>query len=444
MRFAVIFKAHVWNETVERQFERLRSHVTHGDIYILGDGDAHHTVLPEGDHVVSYSQSDLDRIGLGQTGSFWANGDYQTILFFLDRPQYDYYVTLEYDVGVFADIDRIVERMHENNVDVIAEKLPNDIAHWPHLGCCIDFYNFHDIKPGLFCISFFSRALISAIYARRLQQVKRKRLLNTNLFPLGEAVMGSEAALSGLKSDLLRNYCGSLDHYHWNMGISEEMLAVLPHEDTFIHPLCDDDKVVRSNTTDDIVRVDDLLLLKAAHVKRLDFFARLYGLPENDDADRRRVIAVAAETLDEAPHIGFLKEKILRSGLIASQSSISDYSRHQGEAQDLLRAFPSGGYTIHTEREEGAFWRFDSAEPVFVRRIYVYDRADMQRWYQYVVKAADEFGREETLYASENFEFLGDLYWGPRIFDINRAITSFSIGTIGEGMLHLDSVIVTA
>ena len=443
MSYAVIFKAHFWDESVEKQFYQLKKNCPSADIFIVFDVDSgNQNQIPYGNNIIFVGARDLYDAGLDNSGGFWANGDYQTILFWLKKPSYDFYVSVEHDVGVFCSIDNIIDDMRKNNIDSVYGdlELERGAASWPHLGTTIDYYNFIDINPKLFCISFFSKAAVSAIYTRRLLQMKLKKSSNNSNFPLGEAVMGSEPALSGLKEKNLLRYCDNLDNYHWNQGVPYKYVEQFVNGNTFVHPVTSNNKVISSNTTDDITKIDSKLLLKAAMVAETEFFINLLSLPNNSYQDKQELIKLAKETLSENENNKFFFHRTITEGFVSCQSSISAYSRHNSEHADVVSSIPKGKFSNHTNEEENPFFRINFSEKKFVSKAYIYDRPDISRYYTYEISSGSE-GEKEILYKSEYNEKLGDIYIGPKIININKEIDFLNISIVGYGIIHLDSII---
>ncbi|WP_139064469.1 hypothetical protein [Gluconobacter morbifer] len=244
MKYAVIFKCHQWNDIIEETFNQMRKFVLNGDVYIQIDNT-------NGDLNINYdkihiiNKNTIEEIGLPTSGGFWYNGDYSTILFFLDKINYDYYVTLEYDVFVSNSIDDIVNIMKENHIDVIGQQLPPAVG--PHLKDCLPYYGINIVEKSLFCISFFSKLAVSCFYSRRLSQSKIREKYKLEEWPIGEAVMRTECKISDLKYADLEDFCDNLDHYDWNKGSLIDYAREIAKEKTFIHPVSNLDKFIKTN-----------------------------------------------------------------------------------------------------------------------------------------------------------------------------------------------------
>lgn len=442
--YAVLFKAHYWNDDVQKQFDRLKASCREGHIYVALDAKCHPIDYPPSEAVFWISEVDLNAIGLYNHNGWWYNGDLPSILFFIKNPSYRFVVAVEYDVGIFHDIDSIVSDMYENNIDAIYHNLPEDLSQWPNLSSAIDYYNFRDIRHALFCISFFSRQALSCLYARRLVQQSLKDKFNLDTWPIGEAVMASEVNLSNLKYRKLSDYCSNLDNYNWNKGIIEELISFINPVNTFIHPISGAEKCVLSNTTPDIKKVDELVLIKASLVKRLDFYGLIYHFSNNTDNDRDLVLASARENLISVPSAKFLFGKILSLGASAYQSSESIYSRNPGEANNALVPLPGADYSFHTDFEDAPWWEVDLGEHHFVETIHIFDREDVRRSHHLIVFGGISQNDMLELYRNDGSRPIPGLNSGGLIINCGKILRFVRVSLTEPGMLHLNSVIISA
>lgn len=444
MNFAVLFKTHFWDEDVARQYERLCENCRWGHVYVLIDRKNGKLDIPEHVKTVYVGGIELSQYGLPDIGGFWFNGDYQTIVFYLQNPLYDFYVSLEYDVATFNNIDTIVEDMYKNKIDSIYENINIPLSRWPHTFTGIDYYNFRDIKKGLFCISFFSRRAMSALYQRRLYLAAMHEKAGYDTWPIGELVMASEVGLSSLKAVPLIDYCSNLDDYEWNRGCTEDYIRHINPRNTFVHPVSNNKKCVASNTTDDVNRVDSKLLLKASFVKSLEFYAKLYSLRKNTEEDRERVYREAVENLQDVPSAAFLYEPNISHGKSAFQSSAQrHYSMSANDAERALALLPGGRFSFHTNDEEHPWWYVDLGSEIFIKKIYIFDREDIDRSRTLGVACGNDLDELRTIFKNDGTTYIGGIQWGGLILELNAVARYVKIFLTKPGMLHLDSVIIT-
>lgn len=440
----MLFKTHVWNEDVQRQFDRVCQSCRSGHVFLVLDANNRPIPVPPGANAVWFSDVDMETYGLYNYGGWWFNGDYQTILFFLKYPEYQYYVSLEYDVAVFNDLDAIVEDMSRNDIDAVYTEIPETISRWPHVFSTIDYYNFRDIHYGLFCISFLSRAMLSCLYSRRLAHDVLRRRLNLHTWPQGEAVLGSEALLSGLKTRDLKEYCDSLSDYHWNRGCTEAYVDLIAPQRTFVHPVAGVQKCISTNMTSDIRQIDDTLMTKAWLLGRLDFYSHLYHLPDNSEADRARVLEEARVTLADRPEARFLFQRSLTTDASASQSSESGYSRRQGEAVDAFRVLPSGMYAFHTDFEDAPWWLADLHEVHEIDTVVIFDREDVSRSEHLVVEVGETLDDMQVVFRRDGHGSIGGIRSGGLYVTCERPARFVRISLDQPGMLHLDAIYISA
>ncbi|QDH17187.1 hypothetical protein [Swingsia samuiensis] len=443
MSYAVLFKCYDWNVNIEKQFMRVKENCDFGDVFIVFDVDQGNlNKVPSQYQVFCVSERDLSDVGLARTGGIWLYSEYLIILFWLKNIHYDYYISLDSSVGVYSNLDFIIQKMEENNIDSLSHDIDTDIGHWPHLGSSIDYYDFKDIDPKLFFISFFSRAAISTIYTKRLIQKKKKVEQNNNTFPVSEVVLGSEIKIMGLKEDKLINYCDNLENYHWNRGIPIQYADEFAEGQTFIYPLLSEDGVISSNTTPDIKKIDDVIIKKAILLNSTYFYIKIYNLKDNTEEDKNYILDTIKNNLKEDSSNGyFFKEKIL-DGFVVRQSSRSEYSDPYSSEKDVISSVPKGRYNHHTNEETNPFIEVEFFNANDVSEIYLYDRPDIIREYLYKIDYICENGFIITAYQSSHIERLGDIVSGPKVININEKIRSIRISIIGKGMLHLDSIII--
>lgn len=274
--YAVIFKTHSWSQIIEDLFLQLKKNVSGGDLYIQIDNTNINDEINIDFEKISYINEEMiENIGLPRNGSFWWNGDYATILFFLENPNYDYYVSIEYDVFVSNSIDNIVNIMENEGIDIVGQKILGPLG--DHLKDCVPYYGINTAEKSLFCISFFSKLAISCIYSRRLAHSKIKKKFNLSEWPIGEAVMGTEFKLSNLEYRDLVHFCDNLDHYDWNKGSMLDYAKHVATKSTFIHPVSDSNKFSRTNF-DMLGKINDQLLQKVRFSKDPKLFFSAYHL----------------------------------------------------------------------------------------------------------------------------------------------------------------------
>lgn len=260
MKTAILFKTHIWDEVVERNFLRCKRYGKESDIYILLDPAAG-AIIPEPycneDRIFLIPYSNIEKLGFehgidNQRSGYWYNGDYHQHLFILDHPDYDYICTIENDVSAHTSFNMIFKRMNEDGVDVIYYPQTQPNTQWSHLEGSVGYSDTtRYIHKGLFCVAFFSRRAAFHVFRRRLEMSTLRRKKQLKGWPIGETVMVHELVENGMTAAALSEYCDHLDMYDWSP-------CFLPVEDdvvqgrTFVHPVTAlNDKFINSNFQQD-------------------------------------------------------------------------------------------------------------------------------------------------------------------------------------------------
>ncbi|MEN3168790.1 hypothetical protein [Gluconobacter sp. OJB] len=434
MKYAVIFKCHQWNDLIEEMFAQMKEFVLNGDIYIQIDNtNGDFNVNFDKIHVINEKM--IEEIGLPKHGGFWYNGDYSTILFFLDNSNYDYYVTIEYDVFVSNSIDDIVNSMKENYIDVIGQQLPPAVG--PHLKDCIPYYGVNIVEKSLFCISFFSKLAVSCFYSRRLSQSKVREKYALKEWPIGEAVMRTECKISDLNYADLEEFCDNLDHYDWNKGSLIDYAREASKEKTFVHPVSNAEKFVKTNFPS--VREDyDRLYEKIKKSKNQMLFSVFYN--NVDDSFDKKIILEDYRNIFKENSLPHINENIISIGKTCSQSSTCSYSYSQDESSRALNIFPRYGHSIHTDSQENPWWMLDIGESKFVRNIYFFDRPELDgsRTRNLKISVGEIKENMKTVFYNDSDVKL----WNIKI-EVLEKIRFVKIHIEGYGLLNFDTVIVT-
>lgn len=443
MSYAAFFKTHKWDDIIERQYNRVRENVSFGDVYILFD-TTHSCAdnIPEKyrERVVSINTKDIFFLGLPELGSFWFNGDYSSIIAFTKKPEYEYYCFIEYDVFTNKNIDEIFVKMQEDKIDIIGEDIKTPNYNWPHISSCCEYYDdLGKVKKSLFCVGFFSRRALVAFYARRLEQKEICDRLNLDYVPIGEAVMTTEAELSGLTYENLHNFCDNLEYYDWNNGCTEEMVSNIGIGETFIHPVYDYEKFVKSNFFMGQTKVSHNIIKKLKHVKDANVFSIAYYMRDNTDEDRENIFNIFKENM--SGDYAYLNDEIVSYGKKATQSSFSDYSVSSEEAARALNLIPRNTYSFHTDQEQNPWWLLDLEDEILVKDIYLFDRPDVGgfRSQNLQVLIGEDLENMKVIFENPGQDILSNVK-----IPVNAVIRYVKCMVNSYSILHLDTVIVTS
>jgi len=243
--YAVLFRTHIWDEYVERQYQRLRATVGRGDLYILVDETSRPVSIPH-PNVVSHTQSSVLALGLSGAGHgnmLWFNGDYPLYFFFQQHDNYDFYIMTEYDVAVQRPLDDIVDRMACDGTDLVGVPNTEAVADWPLTHTCQDAYIHEEIKKCLICIAMFSNRAVRRLYERRVEMSHLQQAGVMRHWPYCEAFIPTEVARAGFKMAGLAEF-GPINHYDWSPAVIEADLPNLTGQ-AFVHPVLDAQRFVQ-------------------------------------------------------------------------------------------------------------------------------------------------------------------------------------------------------
>ena len=242
--YAVLFRTHVWDDFVERQYQRLRAKVGRGDLFILADETSRPLAIPH-PNVVSHTQAGVLALGLhggGHGNMLWFNGDYPLYYFYARHGAYDYYVMTEYDVGVQRNLDDVVDQVAGTGTDLVS--VPSEEPLEPWLArTCRDAYAPEEVRQCLICISVYSNRAIRRLYDRRLEMSGQQQAGQMPHWPYCEAFIPTEVARAGYKATDLSAF-GPISRYKWSPAVIEADLPILSQE-AFVHPVLDAQRFVQ-------------------------------------------------------------------------------------------------------------------------------------------------------------------------------------------------------
>ena len=245
--YAVIFRTHFWDDFTTRQFERVRRRVKSGDIYVLVDETRGRVEGIPCDAVFRLTDTEILQAGYpaaGEGSMQWYSGDIPLYLFAAKYTGYEYYVQLEYDAIINADLDEIITRLSKVGTDVVAEseEVPDDS--WAWRSTCESFYRRPEITHLLVCISMYSAKALSLLSSARLAQAARYKSEIGLQWPMCEGFIGTESRQQGLKVTQLAEL-GNVEYYRWWPPYSERH-ALGFSQSSFVHPVLEPRRLVPS------------------------------------------------------------------------------------------------------------------------------------------------------------------------------------------------------
>lgn len=188
----IAIRTHYWNSTVGMLARRIRGSCPNIRIVVLADesnGLINCDDFEKIGHTSDFSGFDLPAIPLNQ--SLWFNGDYPLYLIRKMLPDYSYYIMIENDVAVNADLTKIVNSIIDNDISFVACELSARDSRWDFYDSAKDHFN--EIYGCLLPFISVSGGLIDYLYEKRLQIWKKKSQYDGVSWPFCEAFIASSA-----------------------------------------------------------------------------------------------------------------------------------------------------------------------------------------------------------------------------------------------------------
>ncbi len=246
--YAVVFKTHVWDEFVARQFERYRAAIGQGDLYIVAD-ETNAAIGPiPYDRVIRTRNAELLELGLanafGKGGLIWWNTDYPNYLFYTLHSDYRYYMFVEYDSCVNIDIDEFLADIAKRQCDFVAlpTRQPKQSWYWTKFHEAV--YSFDEIRGSLNCISVYSNRALRQLFDRRRDMTLEHSAGRLTFWPGNEVFIATEIARAGYSSASLEEF-GDASGYEWHPPHLEDDLPDRTHL-AFLHPVLDRSRFIQS------------------------------------------------------------------------------------------------------------------------------------------------------------------------------------------------------
>ena len=246
--YAILFKTHFWDDFTRRQLARLSERSKHGRLFVVVDETAGPVRDIESDAVIRLNETRAIEYGLADAKTedslFWYNVDYCHYIAFDQHPDYDYYLTIEYDVALNLDIDELISAVARQRVDYVGHPITKPKYEWPWFKKHLKVYEEKDIVLALSCVAVFSNRAMRLLRQRRLDMTRQFQAGDLTFWPNNEAFLPTEIQLAGMRSKALSDY-GNASRYDWWPPTYEGDLAAMPDE-AFVHPVLAGARYVRS------------------------------------------------------------------------------------------------------------------------------------------------------------------------------------------------------
>ncbi len=248
-RYAVLFRVHMWDPFIERQYRRLLAQVSSGDVFIVANNTSGQCGAIEGLPFVTFTEGDLETMGYARAGAkggefLWYNVDYPLYFFRQRYPDYDYYILFEYDVVANVQFDELVATARTRGADLIGLTKGEPLEEWPFRASCDGIYTRTEVRKMLLPLGVFSRRAVDLLSERRLQLSDLFRAGRIDHWPYCEAFMPTELFLAGFGIDELSSY-GSTSSLDFAPAHLEDDLEALGSEG-FVHPVLDGPRYIAS------------------------------------------------------------------------------------------------------------------------------------------------------------------------------------------------------
>ncbi len=386
MRYAVLFKTHLWDDYSRRQLDRLRSICRLGTIFIFKDQTKSFESVDASEQVINASEGQCHALGLPLNppmNLFWYNNDFPLYFLFSRQAEFDYYVSIEYDVGCSVDLDDLIQRCQKDGLDCLAEPIRTPISEWHWASTGRDVYGADEpLHHSLFCFAVFSKRAVATLYKRRQEIGTRLHAGAISAWPYGELFMATEIANAGLSTRSLGAFC-DVSRYDWWPPILERGFVELTAP-ALAHPALDERRYIGSLLkfeTDLSAYFDPASVLR----NRLDLCDRDIYVPLLFAELRKRRLShlitrlqtEVAESDRERLHAHF---NVAR-GKRATQSSLSPWSKIadiHADAMGAVNGTITGGYGFHTGEDETPWWMVDLETVQAITEVRLFNRLDVR------------------------------------------------------------------
>lgn len=177
-------------------------------------------------------------------GLIWWNTDYPNYFMFEAVPDYDYYVSVEYDTCVNVSLDDLIAKVAGRGLDFVSLPTRQDLDSWywtkPHLGA----YARDDIRASLNCIAIYSNRAMRLLLARRRAMTLDLAAGRIGFWPGNEVFSATEISRAGYRTASLDEF-GDASGYEWHPPHLEDDLPYLSDR-AFLHPVLDQPRFIKS------------------------------------------------------------------------------------------------------------------------------------------------------------------------------------------------------
>ncbi len=247
MRVALIFRTHLWDDFVQRQFDRLGVAAKGCDRIVLVDETGGAVAGIPHDRVVRVTAQQFLDQGFARAGSgnlLWYNGDYPLYALPEQAPGYNLYVQTEYDAAINLPVFAFAEQVLAQGLDFVGLTKGQPTSEWFWLSSCTPAYPLDRILHQLICVSAFTPAAIAHLRQRRLAMSDDFRAGILSAWPMCEGFIPTELAAAGLRIGELSAFGDVADYDHWPPYLESDVET--ERAGSFVHPVLDAPRYVAS------------------------------------------------------------------------------------------------------------------------------------------------------------------------------------------------------
>ncbi len=452
MTYAVLLKCHFWDGFAKRQLDRLIDHAPGGDVFVVVNESA--GPVPGIDYdeskIIRVTEGSAKAVGLEHQSNhnmYWYSGDYHLHLMTRRYPDYDYYIVLEHDALIMSNMDELVRRMAEAQIDYASQPIREPLLTWGWLPSCEGVYAFEDIRHWLISIMLLSHRAAHTLFERRVRMGQRLRDGELRNWPFSEAAVPTEMHLAGYKMATL-DQLGSIRYFAWAPPFVEDALPAMEGA-VFVHPVLDARRFVAGLdqwmspaeaffSADHPMRQRIIGDALALYLPRLH--GRLWSARHFELAERCTELMRSVGDADYHRRHG-LAEANVGLNKPAVQSSLSEFSVCPEEARGALTGPVSGQFKFHTTREYRPWWMVDLLVVEFIDEIRVFNRIFQNERAHGLELHVSRDGRSWNLAATHTPQIVfGQGPDTPWIVQLQRAVRFVRLELPRDGVLHLDQV----
>ena len=378
MRCLIVFRTHFWDTSIAVLAERAKASAPSAEFVVATDETGGPSTvegfqtLPHRDDFSAYS---LPALPKGRV--LWWNADYVLYAARKARPDFDYYVMLEYDVFVNCDLDRVLAQCAERGVDLVLQDLKRITSENPWFSSISEF----DLQPWWALIPFL------IVSARAIDMMLQTRQAMAARLAVGE-VSNWPYCETFIPTAILQH--GDMTFAPLSDFVDTQLLRFRPYLSTMdpqlnqpqsmAHPVLGGANYIRALTgstpMDALVFPDGRLCHDLQHEDPAEL-EKEFGahVAQNQQTKELALVLLPARK----PSLSGGSNMIdLAHRKPASQSSHSNWSKGATIINDAAFAvcgILANDYAFHTDLEFDPWWQVDLSGDALIEEIEILNRA---------------------------------------------------------------------